>query len=201
MQRAEDGEQVAASLAEWLAGLTFADQDTDAVTALLIDSVVAWARGKGWRAYRRAPSVMTLPPPYAHQHSFLDVGCARPGAMPIAIEIDHSDRRRTVEKLLAEAAAGRIAIWVRWGSRRFEPPPPPVLMIPVTVTSRPGLGGPGLGGPGSGGQGSGGQALGGRALSRQGRLHSRLPATDRPAPMHTGGEVQPEQQPELFPDP
>jgi hypothetical protein len=176
MERAGDGEQVAASLADWLAALTFVDQETDAVTALLLDSVTAWATGKGWRVYRRAASVMPLPPPYSHQHSYLDIGCARPAGAPIAIEVDRADRRRSIDKLLAEAAAGRIAIWVRWGSRRFAPPPLPVRMVTCRVTSR-------------------------QALGERGRLHSRLPSGNRPAPMHTVTDVKADQQAGLFTEP
>src|SRR5262245_42588782 len=104
-----------ASLAAWLARLTFDNRTTDQVTALVIDAVVEWAGDQGWRVYRRAPSVVPLPPPYSRQHSVLDVACARPAGPPVVVEVDHSNRRRTVDKLLAEAEAGRIPIWVRWG--------------------------------------------------------------------------------------
>jgi hypothetical protein len=161
-----DSEQVAASLAGWIGGLTFVDQGVDEVTALLVDSVVAWATSQGWRVYRRAPSVMSLPAPYEHRRSCLDVACARPGGAPIAIEVDRTDRRRTVDKLLAEAGAGRVAIWVRWGNGKFEPPPLPVRMVICRVTSR-------------------------RGLAGGAKLHSRLPASDRPAPMHTTYEAAP----------
>jgi hypothetical protein len=97
---------------------------------------VAWGAAQGWRVYRRAPSVVTLPPPLERQHSVLDVACARPDGPPLAIEIDHTDRRRTVDKLLAEADAGRAAIWVRWGTGPFREPPPPVRMVSCTVTRR-----------------------------------------------------------------
>jgi hypothetical protein len=155
-----DSEQVAASLAAWIGDLTFVDQGIDEVTALLVDSAVAWGASQGWRVYRRAPSVMSLPAPYEHRRSCLDVACARPGGAPIAIEVDRTDRRRSVDKLRAAAEAGRVAIWLRWGSGRFEPPPLPVRMVICRVTSR-------------------------RGLVEGARLHSRLPANDRPAPIHT----------------
>jgi hypothetical protein len=130
------------------------------VTELIITSVAAWAEGHGWRVYRRAPSLMTLPPPMDRQHSVLDVACARPAGPPVVIEVDHTDRRRTVDKLAMEAAAGRIAIWVRWGTGRFLPPPPPVHLVTCEVARR--------GGP-----------------AGQGRRHSRTPALDRPPPAHS----------------
>jgi hypothetical protein len=126
----------AADLAARLDGLVFADLTTDQVAARIIDEVVAWGRGHGWRVYRRAKSVVPLPPPLEQQHSVLDVGVARADGPPLAIEVDHTDRRRTVEKLLAEAEAGRLTIWVRWGTGPFAVPPLPVRMVTLQVTRR-----------------------------------------------------------------
>jgi hypothetical protein len=126
----------AADLATWLDRITFAGLSTDQVTLRIIDEVAAWGAGHGWRVYRRAPSVVPLPPPMDKQHSVLDIACARPDGPPLAIEIDHTDRRRTVDKLVAEAAAGRVPIWVRWGTGRFHAPPPPVRMVTLEVTRR-----------------------------------------------------------------
>ncbi|HEX5541928.1 MAG TPA: hypothetical protein VFX60_10280 [Micromonospora sp.] len=160
MNVADDGERVAASLAHWLERLTFVDLTADEVTARIIESTVEWASGEGWRVYRRAPSVLPLPPPLSRQHSVLDVACARPAGQPIAIEIDHTHRRRTIEKLVAEATAGRIPIWVRWGVGRFIAPPPPIHMVTCEVTRRNGSAG-------------------------QGRLHTRMPVNDRLPPPHS----------------
>lgn len=159
MDVAEDGERVAASLARWLERLTFVDLTTDEVTARIIESVVAWASGEGWRVYRRAPSVMPLPPPLSRQYSVLDVACARPVGPPVAVEVDHTDRRRTMDKLVAEAGAGRIPIWVRWGTGRFVAPPRPIHMVTCEVTRRNGSAG--------------------------GRLHARMQVNDRPPPEHS----------------
>lgn len=164
---------MAASLAAWLDRVTFVDQGPDEVTALLVDAVVAWGTERGWRVYRRAPSVLPLPPPYEHRSSWLDVACARPDGPPVVIEVDRSDRRRSVDKLLAEAGAGRVAIWVRWGTGRFEPPPLPVRMVTCAVVARRGLGG-------------------------QGRLHSRTRAADLPAPRHTAVDLPAAEQADLF---
>ncbi len=150
---------IAASLAGALEAVTFADRGADEVTALIVDAVVRWGEGQGWRAYRRAASVVPLPPPYERQHSVLDVACARPGAAPVVVEVDHGDRRRTVDKLAAEAAAGRVAVWVRWGGGRL-PVPDGVLLVDLPVTTRTGLHG-------------------------RGRRYSRVP--DLPAPQHSAG--------------
>ncbi|MEQ4300295.1 hypothetical protein ABNF97_02680 [Plantactinospora sp. B6F1] len=176
MDQAEEGARIGATLTGWLNRLTFTDQTGDEVTVLLIDSVAAWALAQGWRVYRRAASVMRLPPPYEHRHSIVDVGCARPDGAPVVVEVDHSDRRRSIDKLELEAAAGRIAVWLRWGDRPFEAPPAPIAMVPFRVTSRAGRNG-------------------------SGRWYSRLPATQRPAPAHLVGDVALGEQVDLFPAP
>ena len=134
----DDVDQVVAGLHAALTAVTFTDRDTHTVTELLIEAAAAWAVAEGWRVYRRAESVMHLPPPYEKQHSFLDLACARPVGPPIAIEVDHTARRRTVDKLLEEAAADRIAIWVRWSQRHLDPPPEPIRTVDVMVSTRNG---------------------------------------------------------------
>jgi hypothetical protein len=126
----------AESLQQRLDLLTFAELSTDEVTARIIDEVAGWAGAQGWRVYRRAPSVVPLPPPLDRRFSVIDVACARPDGPPVVVEVDHTDRGRTVEKLRAEAAAGRLAIWVRWGTGAFRAPPPPVALVAVEVTRR-----------------------------------------------------------------
>jgi hypothetical protein len=125
---ADDGTRTSRSLEHWLDALTFADLTTGQVTARLVDEVVRWGEAQGWRVYRRAPSVLPLPPPL-RGNSVVDVACARSGAQPIVVEIERLDRQRTVDKLLAEAAAGRLAILLRWGSGPFTPPPLPVHLV------------------------------------------------------------------------
>ncbi|GAA2883669.1 hypothetical protein Acy02nite_07420 [Actinoplanes cyaneus] len=138
MDTADDGTSTAGSLAAWLAGVAFADLTEAEATGRIVDAIEEWAGSQGWRVYRRAPSVFPLPAPLRGS-SVLDVACARPaGAAPVAIEVDRSDRQRTVDKLLAEAAAGRVAIWVRWGAGPFPPPPLPVHMVTREAARRAG---------------------------------------------------------------
>ena len=134
-----EADALVASLAERLTALTFADRSADEVTHLMLDEITGWGRERGWRVYRRAASVAKLPPPMDKQHSYVDVALARPDGRPVVIEIDHADRRRTVDKLLEESAAGRIAIWVRWSGRAIAEPPAPVRLVAVPVTSAKGL--------------------------------------------------------------
>ncbi|MFI5915258.1 hypothetical protein [Dactylosporangium sp. NPDC051541] len=153
-------------LVAYLQRLTFADRSADEVTELLIEATVEWAKSEGWRVYRRASSVVPLPPPYEKQFSVVDVGIARPGRPPLVVEVDHADRKRTLDKLVAEAAAGREALWVRWGSGRFATPPEPIRLVPFPVVSRRGPNGK--------------------------QVHSHTAGLDRPAPEHSAaaGEYQ-----------
>ncbi|GIE87674.1 hypothetical protein [Actinoplanes regularis] len=138
MDIADDGTGTADSLAAWLERVTFADLTENEATARIVDAIEQWATERQWRVYRRAPSVFPLPPPL-RGNSVLDVACARPGGVaPVAIEVDRLDRQRTVDKLLAEAAAGRVAIWVRWGPGPFPPPPLPVHMVTRQAARRSG---------------------------------------------------------------
>jgi hypothetical protein len=127
---------VASSLAARISSLTFLDRTADEVTEVLIETVVDWAVGQNWRVYRRARSVVPLPPPM--NFSTLDVACARPTGPPVVVEVDRSDRRRTLDKLRAEAEAGRIAVWLRWGTGTFAPVDGPVHLVTCEVTARSG---------------------------------------------------------------
>ncbi|BCJ74813.1 hypothetical protein CS0771_43570 [Catellatospora sp. IY07-71] len=167
----EDAGRVAASLTAWLGTVTFEDRDADQVTDLLVESVLAWGTAQGWRVYRRARSVAQLPPPYADRHSWVDVGIARQGLPPIVVEVDQSDRKRTLEKLQAEAAQGRVALWLRWGTGPFNTPPAPVLLVTYQVSSR--------------------KDSGGRRLFA-------TPAPERPAPAHSGVVSADASQQDLF---
>ncbi|MFK3980494.1 hypothetical protein ACI2K4_08955 [Micromonospora sp. NPDC050397] len=165
---------VVASLAERIDALLFLDRSQEQVTELLVDEIADWAAGRGWRVYRRAASVLPLPPPYAHRQSFLDVACARPDGPPLAIEVDRSDRRRSVEKLLAEAGAGRVPVWIRWGTRAIEPPPAPIRLVTCPVTAR-------------------------RGPDPKARLYSRLPVREeRAAPEHATATFRADEQTDLF---
>ena len=164
MDVTQDSERLAASLDDRVANLTFAGLSTDEVTARLIDEVAGWATDQGWRVYRRAPSVLPLPPPMTQRFSVLDVACARPDGPPVAIEVDRTDRARTVQKLLAEADAGRAALWLRWGTGGFTAPPPPIRMVTCEVTRRAG---------------------------GAGRLFSRGPVAELPPPVHSADVAGP----------
>ncbi|WP_246158992.1 hypothetical protein [Catellatospora sichuanensis] len=167
----DDSDRVAGSLQAWLATVTFTDRDADQVTELLTEAVLAWGSAQGWRVYRRARSVVKLPPPYEDRHSWVDVGVARSGEAPIVVEIDQSERRRTLEKLTAEAAEGRVAVWLRWGTGPFTAPDGLVRLVTCEVTSR---------------------------KDASGRRLFSAPVAARPAPVHSGIDLAAADQGDLF---
>jgi len=166
-----DAERVARSLARWIASVSFEDRDAGQVTELLIEAVVWWAQEQGWRAYRHARSVVPLPPPMSHLHSFVDVGIARAEGSPIVVEVDRSDRKRTLEKLAVEAAHGRVALWLRWGTGAFATPPAPVRLIGRPVVAR---------------------------KAADGRRVFSTPAEEKPPPEHSGVDLSHAEQSDLF---
>ncbi len=166
-----DADLVAESLQGWLAAVAFADRDADQVTELLTEAVLAWGTAQGWRVYRRAASVVKLPPPYEDRHSWVDVGIARSGLPPVVVEIDQSERRRTLEKLTAEAAEGRVAVWLRWGAGPFTTPALPVRLATCQVSGR---------------------------KDASGRRLFSAPVASRPAPSHSGADLGEADQGDLF---
>jgi hypothetical protein len=171
MREDDDAERVAGSLSRWIASVSFVDRAADEVTELLIEAVIWWAQEEGWRAYRHARSVVRLPPPMDNLHSFVDVGIARRDGAPIVVEIDRSDRKRTLEKLTAEAEQGRIALWLRWGTGTFATPPAGVSLIACHVEAR--------------------KAADGRKLFS-------TPSEEKPAPQHSSVDVSHAEQDGLF---
>jgi hypothetical protein len=167
----DDTERVAQSLARWIASVSFVDREADQVTEFLIEAVIWWAQEQGWRAYRHARSVVKLPPPMDKLHSFVDVGIARAKGDPIVVEIDRSDRKRTLEKLAAEAEQGRVALWLRWGTGAFATPPEPVKLIGCPVEVR---------------------------KTADGRRVFSTPALEKPAPTHSKIDLSHAEQTDLF---
>ncbi|HZM78630.1 MAG TPA: hypothetical protein VFC19_23120 [Candidatus Limnocylindrales bacterium] len=167
----DDAEWVAGSLTRWINSVSFVDRSADEVTELLIEAVVWWAQEEGWRAYRKARSVFPLPPPFEHRYSFVDVGIARRDCAPIVVEVDRSDRKRTLEKLVAEAERGRVALWLRWGTGTFATPPAPVRLIPCRVEAH---------------------------KDAEGHKVFSTPTLAKPAPRHSGVDLSQAEQTDLF---
>jgi hypothetical protein len=114
----DDGTRTAESLAAWLRDLHFTDLPEERATARIVDAVVQWGENAGLA--RLPPGAERLPAAGAAQGPLRARRGLRPRRRRPAdrVEVDRLDRQRTVDKLLSEAAAGRLAIWVRWGRAR-----------------------------------------------------------------------------------
>lgn len=128
--------RAAESLTRWLVPLTFTDWSAPRVTAALTRGVVDWGVAHGWRVRREVPSIAGLPGSHPDRPGYLDVVCERLGAPPIAVEIDRTDKQWSSRKLLCEADAGAVAVWVRWGSPRTWIVPHPVALVDIPTTRR-----------------------------------------------------------------
>lgn len=128
--------RAAESLTRWLAPLSFTDWSAPRVTSTLTQGVVDWGVAHCWRVRREVPSIAGLPGAHPDRPGYLDVVCERLDGPPIAIEIDRTDKQWSARKLLCEADAGVVAVWVRWGSPRTWIVPHPVALVDILTTRR-----------------------------------------------------------------
>lgn len=136
MEIALRAQRAGASLARWLAPWTFVDWSAARVTSELTRAVVAWGAAHRWRVRREVPSLAGLPGDHPDRPGYLDVVCERLDGPPIAIEIDRTDKQWSARKLLIEADAGVVPVWVRWGEAGTWIVPPPVALVIVETTCR-----------------------------------------------------------------
>lgn len=103
-------------LATVLFALSPGSRTTGAVTAQITRELTTWALAHGWHPRAEAP--VQVPHSSAQQPrlGYVDLVIRRgPGGPDLAIEIDSADKPWSLAKLRYAAAAGMIAIWVRWG--------------------------------------------------------------------------------------
>ena len=103
-------------LARLLFALDASRLPTAAVTSAITRAIVRWAHGSGWMVRTEARVDVPGVPGGTRQLGFVDVLVSRGrGHSDVAIEIDSTDKPWSVVKLQHAAAAGMLAIWVRWG--------------------------------------------------------------------------------------
>lgn len=103
-------------LATVLFALSPGSLTTGAVTAQITNELTTWALSRGWLP--RAEARVHIPHTSAGQPrlGYVDLMIRRGASGPdLAIEIDSADKPWSLAKLRHAAAAGMIAIWVRWG--------------------------------------------------------------------------------------
>jgi len=115
------------SLQEWLSPLTFADLSRSAATSLIAEHAMAWARWHGFVVRTEVEAIASRLRPRDHRIGALAIAGEHPAGRQLAIEIDPVNRIWSIEKLAAEADAGKFAFWIKWGA-------------PVTLSLVPGEG-------------------------------------------------------------
>jgi hypothetical protein len=136
MDLAERASQEAESLSRHLLPLSFTDRPSTWVTDELTRWVVGWGVDNGWRVRREVLSIAGLSMTRPDRSGYLDVVCERHGHPPIVIEIDRSNKTWSTHKLLGEAQAGAIALWVRWSGVHPPTLPPTIGVVRVPTTVR-----------------------------------------------------------------
>ncbi|WP_127937466.1 hypothetical protein [Nonomuraea polychroma] len=136
MEIALRAQRAGQSLSRWLAPLAFTDWSAARVTSELTRAIVAWGVNHRWRVRCEVPSLAGLPGAHPDRPGYLDVVCERLDGPPIAIEIDQQDKPWSLRKLLAEAGAGVVPVWVRWGEPGTRPVPAPVALVEIVTPYR-----------------------------------------------------------------
>src|SRR6476661_8409807 len=103
------------SLQAWLDRLEFVGLSRQVVTATITAEVVAWAKAHRFDTRQEVEAVAKKRKPYGRNIGLLDVACTHPSGQQLAIEVDFTNKIWSIEKLAAEADAGKLAIWVKWG--------------------------------------------------------------------------------------
>lgn len=109
---------MAASLHRYLKPLRLSGLTAVQATRLVTYETVCWADEQGWQVAYEVWGRITRQSKNGPLRARLDLVCARPAKQPsVAIEIDKHGKTWSLQKLQAEAEAGRVALWVRWHGR------------------------------------------------------------------------------------
>ncbi|SHG22768.1 hypothetical protein [Streptoalloteichus hindustanus] len=127
--------ELVADLHAYLLPVRLAGMTAPTATQVLTRRVVRWAQSRGWTVDLAAPGRSTHPTSTGERQDRLDLVCARPLRPPIAIEIDRAGRLGSLRKLLAEAEAGSVALWVRWHGRTRAAIPSQVGLVDIGETA------------------------------------------------------------------
>lgn len=123
----------AESLAAWLSTISLAGRSSQQATRLITEAIAEWARRQGWEVEFEVPALITRPVRGGREfRGRLDIVCDRGEDLPlIAIEVDRGNKRWSLQKLVAEAEAGNLAIWVRWKGRHLIDVPEQVGLVDI----------------------------------------------------------------------
>lgn len=111
---------------------------TAALTRVITDLVEQWGTGDDtgtWNSYFEV--VPPFIPSTGSLCGHLDVVLTRPGSRDLVVEIDSTNKDRSMEKLLFAHRAGATAIWIRWRSGTVRHVPGVYVIDLVAETRRP----------------------------------------------------------------
>lgn len=123
---------LAESLRAWCSSINREGLATPQTTALLTTAVCRWAEDQGWTPRLEVWGRISRPTRRGPRRARLDTVCDRPSGMrPIAIEIDHHGKVWSLQKLVAEAEAGSVALWLRWHGETRIPIPDVIGLVDI----------------------------------------------------------------------
>ncbi len=113
-----DPDNLAFTLAEAWEGIK-KEKESQTITGLLTDAVLAWAQANGWSARKEVRIKVdghVSPRGKSRSGGLIDIWCQSLSA-DLAIEIDRSNKSWSLAKLVQAQQNGAHAVWVRWVPR------------------------------------------------------------------------------------
>ena len=100
----------------------------DEITATVKALVKRFASGRDWRTSREYRlgrfAETTKRGSWRSRRGDIDLAIHGPWEHPLLVEIDRTDKSRSLDKLRIGAAWGHQAVWIRWGGPRMQVPRP-----------------------------------------------------------------------------
>ncbi|GAB3857963.1 hypothetical protein ACFPIJ_18695 [Dactylosporangium cerinum] len=123
------------SLAEWLSPIGFSSATASQVTARLTAEVERWAEHYGFACATEGSVQYYREGLFGPRwtNGYIDVVGIRPTGLSLAVEIDRTDKVRSLAKLASRAADGTVAIWLRWCHATSMLMPPGVAAVDFRV--------------------------------------------------------------------
>lgn len=123
------------SLAEWLSPIGFSSATAAEVTTRLTAEVERWAEHYGFACATEGSVQYYREGLFGPRwtNGYIDVVGMRPTGLRLAVEIDRSDKLRSLTKLASSAADGAVAIWLRWCHATSILMPPGVAAVDFRV--------------------------------------------------------------------
>ncbi|MGW5441414.1 hypothetical protein [Nocardia asteroides] len=133
--RGDKTDELAQSLRHWLTPVRASGLTSTQTTKLITAHTLEWAHSKRWQTSTEVPALIERTINGRVYSGRVDVVCERSWwRPPIAIEIDRANKSWSVDKLVAEAEAGHVALWVRWRGETVIDLPPTVGLVDIRAT-------------------------------------------------------------------